>query len=84
VSKTPSNGNSNNRQDRELDKLTWALAKADMQAIAIRLDAVIKVGNEANLTIVRRVIADLKRSTDNIADNLGITTDEAPAPEVQQ
>jgi hypothetical protein len=65
-----------NKQDRELDKMTWALTKADMQAIAIRLDAVIKVGNEANLNIVRRVIADLKLATDNIAANLGLN--EAP------
>lgn len=72
MAKAPTNG----RQDRELDKLTWALTKADMQAIAIRLDAVIKVGNEANLSIVRRVIGDLKIATDNVAANLGL--DEAP------
>lgn len=72
--------NGNNKQDRELDKLTWALTKADMQALAIRLDAVIKVGNETNLNIVRRVIGDLKLATDNIAANLGLDD----APEVQQ
>jgi hypothetical protein len=53
-----------------------------MQAIAIRLDTLIKVGNETNLEIVRRVIGDLKHSTDNLAATLGLN--EAPAAEVQQ
>jgi hypothetical protein len=69
----------NNRQDREMDKLTWALSKADMQAVAIRLDALIKIGNETNLTIVRRVMADLKSATDKIAANLAIETEGAAA-----
>jgi pilus assembly protein TadC len=71
----------NNKQDRELDKLTWALAKADMQAIGIRLDALIKVGSETNLSIVRRVVGDLKQATDTLADTLGLN--EPPAPEAQ-
>jgi len=62
----------NNKQDRELDKMTWALAKADMQAIGIRLDALIKVGSETNLAIVRRVVGDLKLATDTLADTLGL------------
>jgi hypothetical protein len=67
----------NNKQDRELDKLTWALAKADMQAIGIRLEALIKVGSESNLTIVRRVIGDLKLATNTLADTLGLNEPEA-------
>ena len=70
----------NRRTDKELDKLTWALAKADMQAVAIRLDALIKVGNETNLSIVRRVVADLKSATDKIAANLAVD-DEGAATE---
>jgi hypothetical protein len=67
----------NNKQDRELDKLTWALAKADMQAIGIRLEALIKVGSESNLAIVRRVIGDLKLATNTLADTLGLNEPEA-------
>ena len=67
----------NNKQDRELDKLTWALAKADMQAIGIRLEALIKVGSESNLSIVRRVIGDLKLATNTLADTLGLNEPEA-------
>jgi hypothetical protein len=81
MSKTNATTPGNNKQDREQDKLNWALAKADLQAIAIRLDTVIKVGNETNLAVMKRVIGDLKHSTDNVAINLGIgeTTAEAPA-----
>jgi hypothetical protein len=67
----------NNKQDRELEKLTWALAKADMQAIAIRLEALIKVGSESNLGIVRRVVNDLKLATDTLHVTLGLNESEA-------
>jgi hypothetical protein len=62
------------KQDRRQERLVtaWTLTKADLQAIALRLNALIGVGDENNLDIVGRIIEDLNQSIVKASGNLSL------------
>lgn len=60
----------NVKQAAEQEKMAWSLTKADLQALVLRANAIIAVGNENNLPIVNQVVQDMKATAATIAKNI--------------
>jgi hypothetical protein len=70
MAKTKNNVVATVSKEQEQDKLAWTLVKADLQAVQLRLTALIQVGNEGSFDILATVIEDLNTATSRIAKNL--------------
>jgi hypothetical protein len=71
------------RADKEQDKIYWTLMRADLEAVVLRINSIVKVGSETNLPTVRRVIRDVQSNIDTIIRHYGAQSTET-AEEAQQ
>ena len=72
-----------NKADKEQKQVNWTLLKADLEAVVLRINSVVKVGSESNLPTVTRVVSDIRNNIETMLRHYGVTAETA-TEEVQQ
>ena len=61
-----------NKADKEQKQIQWTLMKADLEAVVLRINSVVKVGSESNLPIVTRVVDDIRTNLESVLRHYGV------------